>query len=503
MDAGRFEHLWSSFLGGVTLTLAEENELAAGLADDEALRTRFFRDAQLDAALRTLGRCQRTEWRFTAGVMERIEVEEPTRLRIAHGPASTNGHASQLHSGQVQPTPHIEIPPALEELTHRRRKLPVWIAVAAAASIAVSSAILYWLNREPESRLNPLPTPTNVVKNPLPKLEPLKEVARLADAMDGEWEGLKPTGWATGRLVAGPILRLVKGQARIAFDDGATVELIGPAAFELVSADQGYLHRGRLQARVPPWAVGFRVKTPSALIVDLGTEFDVSVDDNGVTTVHVRKGQVEAFALTQEGAPGESWRLGAGATRRIEPSIRVAPPRRGFRGELIIDGELREFTDEEEYKKAEKAAREKLQSKLSPPVAPIPEEPLRPPAEEPKQPEAPGKPMAKEPEKAAEKKAGKFQGFLEINGQRTRFNSPRDFDNSLKAWEQFGAILKGFQLFRRNMMGPQERNQAGQVFRGVIVINGRRHEFADREGFEKLRGELMQPFEPPEKQPAK
>src|SRR5262245_15671487 len=192
MDASRFENLWADFLSGATLSLAEENELADRLTDSAELRDRLLRDGELDAALRTLGRCERTEWRFTASVMNRIETEEygmATALLATPRAESSNGHESpspaQRNGSPFASNQGVRAPV--------RRRWPVLLAVAAAASIALSTGLLFWLKRDAEP--GQLPGPDNIVKNPLPDLEPLRNVARLTrTADDCVWEGLKPEG---------------------------------------------------------------------------------------------------------------------------------------------------------------------------------------------------------------------------------------------------------------------------------------------------------------------
>jgi hypothetical protein len=69
--------------------------------------------------------------------------------------------------------------------------------------------------------------------------------------------------------------------------------------------------RGVARARVPEPAQGFRIKTASGDIVDLGTEFSVNVDQDGAD-VHVIDGEVE---LHPQGS--DLLRLDAGASRRL------------------------------------------------------------------------------------------------------------------------------------------------------------------------------------------
>ncbi len=52
---------------------------------------------------------------------------------------------------------------------------------------------------------------------------------------------------------------------------------------------------------MPEQGIGFRVITPSADVVDLGTAFHVSVDEAGATEVHVSQGLVVARAVDSDG----------------------------------------------------------------------------------------------------------------------------------------------------------------------------------------------------------
>ena len=76
--------------------------------------------------------------------------------------------------------------------------------------------------------------------------------------------------------------------------------LQGPAELVLVSGSEARLVHGTLTARVPTPARGFTILSPRGKVVDLGTEFGLSVDDEGDTTVRVFDGQVAAFPLSSE-----------------------------------------------------------------------------------------------------------------------------------------------------------------------------------------------------------
>jgi hypothetical protein len=149
--------------------------------------------------------------------------------------------------------------------------------VAAAAGLLLAVGIGWWLaGRAP---------------SPEPGLP--QEVAWLVNAQNCQWaEDTEPAG----AMRAGAVLRVERGLAEIHFRSGARVVLEGPAALELLSANGARLLRGKLSARVPESAAGFEVLSPGGKVIDLGTEFGVSVGDDGATDVRVFAGRVKASA---------------------------------------------------------------------------------------------------------------------------------------------------------------------------------------------------------------
>lgn len=89
------------------------------------------------------------------------------------------------------------------------------------------------------------------------------------------------------------MLKLEKGLVRIQMDDGSLVLLEAPVELRLEGNDQVFLIQGKLTADVPKSGLGFTVRTPSASIVDYGTEFGVSIDQYATTEAHVLRGNVE------------------------------------------------------------------------------------------------------------------------------------------------------------------------------------------------------------------
>ena len=152
-------------------------------------------------------------------------------------------------------------------------------------------------------------------------------VATLTDMHDCVWQT------ATGetrlpidsQLQEAQSLALVSGTAEITFAGGAVVALDGPSRFVVQKPGQGRLENGRLEALVPKRATGFRIETPMAMVLDLGTEFGVETDKRGVTEVQVYKGKVELHPGTigdQSSSAVEPITLAAGDARRVEPSGR-------------------------------------------------------------------------------------------------------------------------------------------------------------------------------------
>ncbi|MBX3412462.1 MAG: FecR domain-containing protein [Pirellulales bacterium] len=149
---------------------------------------------------------------------------------------------------------------------------------------------------------------------------PSVAIATLAAAVDCDWEtGSLPTH-AGARLSTGT-LRLNAGIAQLDYDSGARVVLQGPAVFEVTATNAGLLSVGQLVARVSPAAVGFTIRTPSAAVVDLGTEFGVIAEARGATEVHVFDGLVElnlSAAAEQPNLPSAPITVAAGQARRLE-----------------------------------------------------------------------------------------------------------------------------------------------------------------------------------------
>src|SRR5262249_11073801 len=166
----------------------------------------------------------------------------------------------------TSPTPHPQSPPRPARSVHRL------VSLIAAAAVLILAVWAGWRLLGPRSA-------------------PEEAVAWLVNAQNCTWTDGEPPG----ELRPGRSVRIDRGLAELRFRCGTRMVIEGPAHIDLVSARSIRLQAGRLTARVPAEATGFEVLSPQGKVIDLGTEFGVSVNANGVTDVYVFAGQVEAY----------------------------------------------------------------------------------------------------------------------------------------------------------------------------------------------------------------
>jgi len=173
--------------------------------------------------------------------------------------------------------------------------------------------------------------------------EELRSVARITGMVDCQWaNGLGP---AHDKIALGHNNKfsISSGLMEITYHTGARVILQGPCTYEIDSGAGGFLAIGKLTARIDvakPQADNptsnlqhpasphplFAVRTPTAVVADLGTEFGVEVSQDGQTESQVFAGKVRLAALDVRGEiQGREVLLGAGEMARIEKAAGSAP----------------------------------------------------------------------------------------------------------------------------------------------------------------------------------
>jgi probable HAF family extracellular repeat protein len=134
----------------------------------------------------------------------------------------------------------------------------------------------------------------------------LLSVGRIIGTADCHWTDPQ-VEVARGDVVRlGQEYRLAAGCLEIGYDSGAKVILQGPCRYVVESKTGGFLGIGKLTARVESRADHsqlstlnsrlFSVRTPTAIVTDLGTEFGVEVETSGKTYSHVFRGKIELRA---------------------------------------------------------------------------------------------------------------------------------------------------------------------------------------------------------------
>ena len=157
-----------------------------------------------------------------------------------------------------------------------RRRIARWLrsAAALAASLMIAGIAYYWAFRPGEA--------------------PAGSVATITRTIDARWEhGGEYAELA--RLNVGENVSLGSGQMELIFDTGVEVVVIGPAQFQISSAESIYSSRGTISARVGASGVGFTIDTPAARVIDLGTAFGVAINDDGGADAAQRTIEFELF----------------------------------------------------------------------------------------------------------------------------------------------------------------------------------------------------------------
>jgi hypothetical protein len=109
---------------------------------------------------------------------------------------------------------------------------------------------------------------------------------------------------------------LLSGSVKIESVLGPELIIEGPALFEFPDMNKVLLHSGRIYANVPKNAIGYSVLAPSFTVIDLGTEFGVSVDADGSGDVLMFSGKASLVAGRQGDTSG-SHMLTEGSAKRV------------------------------------------------------------------------------------------------------------------------------------------------------------------------------------------
>ena len=161
-----------------------------------------------------------------------------------------------------------------------------WLLRAAAAILLLVTGILgWWIGQGAQPA-----RPTDVLSDAEPLASGYAVVAEQSAAV---WEN--QPALSRGDILPQEPVKLKSGLVKLDLFSGVTLIVEGEAEFEVLSPMEVFVRAGRVRALVPEPAIGFRVRTATGDVVDLGTEFAVDVTADHAD-LHVLKGEIEWHA---------------------------------------------------------------------------------------------------------------------------------------------------------------------------------------------------------------
>jgi len=153
-----------------------------------------------------------------------------------------------------------------------------------------------------------------------------RDVAILADVNDVEWL-LPQMKFSVGERLGPDVLRMKSGEVRLDYSSGVVLSVRGPAEFDVMTATRTLLREGQVTVKSPRRAVGFKVHTQMADVIDVvGSQFGVEVGPKGETMVVVFDGALNIWHLDMENPaepPGQV-RLSSGEAVSIDQTGHVS-----------------------------------------------------------------------------------------------------------------------------------------------------------------------------------
>jgi ferric-dicitrate binding protein FerR (iron transport regulator) len=131
--------------------------------------------------------------------------------------------------------------------------------------------------------------------------------------------------WNAGDAVNAGRIEFEDGAIQITLRNGVTIMLEGPVDFDLHGEMEAFLREGVAVVRMPEGLSGFRLRTSTTNVLDLGTEFAVKAGAGLVTDVQVYDGAVIASSNSLERGGRFPKRLEAGQSARFLPQAAGEP----------------------------------------------------------------------------------------------------------------------------------------------------------------------------------
>ncbi|WP_425399014.1 LamG-like jellyroll fold domain-containing protein [Aeoliella sp.] len=234
--------------------------------------------------------------------LEQLIVEDPSTRKAYVKMAWLCGDLAWLFRDRAASLPSAAQRQEITPIPQARQRRSFYPLVSAVASAIAASLLLYlagWLHF-PGGEAGPGTVASSEdsrrTSDALPTL-----AATLTGLSDCRWAKGVPAPTYGEPLEEGRVLKLDSGIAKLTFESGAQLILQGPVEFVVESPMDCAMPFGKLSAVCPVQAHGFSVSTPTARVVDLGTEFGMEVDSEGDTEVHVFEGEVLTWPVDTDG----------------------------------------------------------------------------------------------------------------------------------------------------------------------------------------------------------
>jgi ferric-dicitrate binding protein FerR (iron transport regulator) len=207
-------------------------------------------------------------------------------------------------SGSIEPAQAV--PMRVRQNRGFRRRIATFALFGGVACLLVA-AIFAWMNSQDAELVATAPSPAVDIAAP--------QVATITGLGAVRWAEPSAGARLLSRCTVGDRLQLRDGAIELTFDAGAQVTVFGPADFTITSGTSINCRRGRVTTLVGERGKGFVVNTPQAKVVDLGTQFGLSISEKGETEVVVFQGSVDMSSASAKAD---------------------APARRLFQGEALL-----------------------------------------------------------------------------------------------------------------------------------------------------------------------
>ena len=185
---------------------------------------------------------------------------------------------------------------------------------AALFGAAVITAVVAMLLLSPSNQAH-APAPARLAASVPAATVPLATITRSQFLLAGD----AAKSFAVGKAIGAGRVVILDGALELTLKNGVVITLEGPADLDLGGEMEAFLHDGSVVVRMPEGTDGFQLKTATADVLDLGTEFAVRASQGFFTDVQVYDGAVIATGRSSGAAPRFPKRLEAGQSARFSP----------------------------------------------------------------------------------------------------------------------------------------------------------------------------------------